>query len=132
MSRLDVGLPASKLLVRLSEQLRVQPQIVFVDVPFPCQAFDAALHLRMQDTRLPKCVMFGELAGAAGCVGAQEKEWIRCILLDGLRACDIKDGQWTTAAQDEGEWRKTTNQGAGLSWRNRLLQRKSELDYSMW
>ena len=31
---------------------------------------------RMEDTRLPKCVMFGELVGGAGCVGGQEKEWI--------------------------------------------------------
>ena len=29
---------------------------------------------RMEDTRLPKCVMFGELVGGAGCVGGQEKE----------------------------------------------------------
>ena len=30
---------------------------------------------RMEDTRLPKCVMFGEMLGAAGaCVGGQGKE----------------------------------------------------------
>ena len=28
---------------------------------------------RMDDTRLPKCVMFGEMVGGAGCVGDQEK-----------------------------------------------------------
>ena len=28
---------------------------------------------RMEDTRLPKCVVFGELVGGAGCVGGQEK-----------------------------------------------------------
>ena len=28
------------------------------------------------DTRLPKCVMCGELVGGAGCVGGQEKEWM--------------------------------------------------------
>ena len=27
----------------------------------------------MEDTRLPKCVMFVEMAGGAGCVGGQEK-----------------------------------------------------------
>ena len=31
---------------------------------------------RMEDTRLPKCVMFGEMVGGAGCVGGQEKEWM--------------------------------------------------------
>ena len=30
----------------------------------------------MEDTRLPKCVMFGELVGGAGCVGGgQENSW---------------------------------------------------------
>ena len=28
---------------------------------------------RIEDTRLPKCVMFGELVGGAGCAGDQEK-----------------------------------------------------------
>ena len=29
---------------------------------------------RMEDTRLSKCVMFGEMVGGAGCVGGQGKE----------------------------------------------------------
>ena len=33
----------------------------------------AGLVTRMEDTRLPKCVMFGELVGGAGCVVGQEK-----------------------------------------------------------
>ena len=37
---------------------------------------------RMEDTRLPKCVMFGEMVGGAGCVGGQEKEWMGCFLND--------------------------------------------------
>ena len=56
----------------------------------------------MEDTRLSKCAMFGEMTGGAGCVGGQEKEWTVCFL-DDLRAFDINAGQWTTAAQDEGE-----------------------------
>ena len=28
---------------------------------------------RMEDTRVPKCVMFGEIMEGAGCVGLQEK-----------------------------------------------------------
>ena len=43
---------------------------------------------RMEDTRLPKCVMFGEMVGGAGCVGGQEKEWMGCFL-DDLRAFGI-------------------------------------------
>ena len=59
----------------------------------------------MEDTRLPKCVMFGEM------VGGQEKEWMGRFL-DDLRAFGINADQWTTAAQDEGEWRRTAEQGA--------------------
>ena len=60
----------------------------------------------MEDTRLPKCVMFGELVGGAGCVGGQEKEWMGCFL-DDLKAFGINADQWTTAAQDEGGWGRT-------------------------
>ena len=65
----------------------------------------------MEDTRLPKCVMFVELVGGASCVGGQEKEWMGCFL-DDLIAFGINADQWTTAAKDEGEWRKTAKQGA--------------------
>ena len=49
--------------------------------------------------------------GGADCVGCQEKEWMECFL-DDLGAFGINADQWTTAAQDEGEWRKTAEQGA--------------------
>ena len=65
---------------------------------------------RLEDTRLPKCVMFGEMVGGAGCVGGQEKEWMMCFL-DDLRAFGINADQWTTAARNEGEWRRTAEQG---------------------
>ena len=48
-------------------------------------------------------------AWAAG-VG-QENERIECFL-DDLRAFGINADQWTTAAQEKGEWRKTAEQGA--------------------
>ena len=49
--------------------------------------------------------------GGAGCVGVQEKEWMRCFL-DDLRAFGVNADQWTTAAQDEAEWRRTAEQRA--------------------
>ena len=67
---------------------------------------------RMEDMKLPKCVMVGEMVRGAGCVGGQEKEWMGSFL-DDLRAFGINADQWTTAAQDEGEWRRTAEQGAG-------------------
>ena len=66
---------------------------------------------RMEETRLPKCVMFGEMVRRAGCVGGQEKEGMGC-LLDDLGAFGINADQWTTAARDDREWRRTAEQGA--------------------
>ena len=60
----------------------------------------------MEDTTLPEFVMFREMVEGAGCVGCQEKEWMRCFL-DDLRAFGIHADQWTNAAQDEGEWHRT-------------------------
>ena len=57
----------------------------------------------MEDTRLPKYVMFGEMKEGAGGAGGADKKRTGC-LLDGLRAFDIDANRWTTAAQDEGEW----------------------------
>ena len=51
------------------------------------------------------------MVGGAGCVGGQEKEWMGCFL-DDLRVFGINADQWTTAAQDEGEWHRTAEQGA--------------------
>ena len=68
--------------------------------------------------------------GGAGCVGGQEKKWMGC-LLDDLRDFDINADQWTTAAQDEGEWRKTAEQGASVSPRNVSLLRILGLDYGI-
>ena len=56
---------------------------------------------RMEDTRLPKSVMFGELVGGVGCVGDQEKVGMG-RLLDDLRAFGSNADLWTAAAQDEG------------------------------
>ena len=51
------------------------------------------------------------IGGGRGLWGGQEKEWVGCFL-DDLRAFGIDDDQWTTAARDEGEWRRTAEQGA--------------------
>ena len=61
---------------------------------------------RMEDTRLPNCVMFGDLVGGASCVGGQGKKWMGWFL-DDLRASGINADLWTIAALDEGEWRRT-------------------------
>ena len=80
---------------------------------------------RMEDTRLPKCVMFGEMVGGAGCVGGQEKEWMGC-LLDNLRAFGVNADEWTTAAQGKGEWRRTAAQGAEHFMAKRIVAEKTK------
>ena len=49
--------------------------------------------------------------GGRSLCGDQKKEWMGCFL-DDLRAFGINTDQWTTTAQDEGEWRRTAEQGA--------------------
>ena len=66
---------------------------------------------RMEDTRLPKCVIFRELVGRADCVGGQENEWMGCLPND-PRAFGINADLWMTAAYNEEELRKTVEQGA--------------------
>ena len=51
------------------------------------------------------------IGGGRGLCGGPGKEWMGCFL-DDLKAFGINGDQWTTAAQDEGEWLKTTEQGA--------------------
>ena len=75
---------------------------------------------RMEDTRLPKCVMFRVLVGGAGCVGGEEKESMGCFL-DDLKAFGINADQWTTAARDEGEWGRMRDKRWNISWRHGSL-----------
>ena len=49
--------------------------------------------------------------GGHGLHEGPKKKWMRCPL-DDLRAFGINADQWTTAAQDQGEWGKTAGQGA--------------------
>ena len=86
----------------------------------------------MEDTRLPKCVIFGEMVGGAGCVGGQEKEWMGCFLVD-LRSFGISADQRNTAAQDERECRRTAEQGAERSMVKWIAAEKARvgLDYGM-
>ena len=68
--------------------------------------------------------------GGRGCVRGQEKEWMGCFL-DDLRAFGINADQWTTAAQDEGEWRRTPEQRAEYFMAKWIFAEKTRLDYGM-
>ena len=60
----------------------------------------------------------------------KKEEWMGCFL-DDLRAFGINADQWTTAAQDEGEQRRTAEEAAGYFKANGSLQRKPGLDHGM-
>ena len=51
------------------------------------------------------------VCAAFGLTISEVETEIMCFL-DDLRAFGINADQWTTAAQDEGEWRRTAEQGA--------------------
>ena len=72
---------------------------------------------RMEDTKLPKCMVFGEPFGGAGCEKGQKKKRIRC-LLDDLRYFGINTDQWITAAQDEWNGARRRNKGQKVSCRS--------------
>ena len=91
--------------------------------------FVAGFVARMEDTRLPKCVMLGEMMEGAGYVGGQEKDWMGCFL-DDLRAFGINaDVRLQPRTRANGAGRR--NKGLNVSWRNGSLQRKPGLDYGM-
>ena len=70
------------------------------------------------------------IGGRRRLCGGQEKECMRCFL-DDLRAFGINADQWTTVAQDQGEWCRTTEQGVEHFMAKLSLQRKAGLDYGM-
>ena len=50
----------------------------------------------------------------------------RGCFLEDLRAFGINADQWTTAAQDEGEWRRTAEQGAKLFMAKWIVAEKNK------
>ena len=86
---------------------------------------------RMEDTRLPKCVMFGELVGSVACVGGEEKEWMGCFLDDLSELSVSTPTSGRLQSRTAGNVAGRRNKGRNISWRNGSLQRKPGLDYGM-
>ena len=85
---------------------------------------------RMNDTRLPKCVIFGEIVEGAGCAGGQEKSgWgVSWTTLE-LSASTPTSGRQQPRTRRNGAERQSKSRN--ISWRNRSLQRKPRSDYGM-
>ena len=59
---------------------------------------------RMDDGRLPKKVLFGDIVGNGEVRrGNPGKKWYSCFQED-LELVDIKIGQWTVKAKDRNSW----------------------------
>ena len=85
---------------------------------------------RMEDTRLPKCVMFGEMVGGTGCVGARKNSgWGVSWTTSELSASTPTSGRLQPRTRENGAERQ--NKGRNTSWQNRSLQRKPGMDYGM-
>ena len=70
--------------------------------------FLAGFVVRLEDTRLPKCVMFGELVGRG--VGRKKSGWgVSCMTFE-LSVSTPTSGR--LQPRTRGEWRKTAEQGA--------------------
>ena len=61
---------------------------------------------RMEDHRLPKQILYGELASGLRSRGAPKKRF-KDILKTSLKACQICPQQWSFLAKDRNEWRHT-------------------------
>ena len=66
---------------------------------------------RMEDHRLPKIILYGELSSGLRNRGAPKKRY-KDNLKKSLGACNISHLEWTTLAEDRGAWRRTRNKAA--------------------
>ena len=81
---------------------------------------------RMEDTRLPKCEMLGELVGARSAWGGGGKR------VDGVspgRPQSFRHHRRRLQPRTRGNGTGRRNKGRNVSWRNRSLQRKPGLGY---
>ena len=83
---------------------------------------------RMQDHRLPKIAMNGELSSGQRDRGAPKKRYKDC-LKKSLRSCEIDHRQLADLAADRIAWRQKINQGVTIfeNSRTALLKEKREL-----
>ena len=71
---------------------------------------------RMEDTRLTKCVMFGEMVGGVGCVEGQGKKWMRCFLDDLRVFVSTPTSGRRQPSRTRGNGAGRRNKGWNISW----------------
>ena len=76
----------------------------------------------MEDTRLPKQVLYGELANGSRKRGGQTKRFKAQVKSD-LGAVGICANEWTVIAENRSEWRTAVRKGVQL-FEEALVERK--------
>ena len=101
-----------------------------IEAALPRRRILFAGFVAMENTRLPKCVMFGESVGGAGYMRGQEKEWMGVSwTASELSASTPTSGQLQPGARGNGAGR--WNERQKVLRRNGSLQRNPGLDYCM-
>ncbi|RVE73868.1 hypothetical protein OJAV_G00035550 [Oryzias javanicus] len=81
---------------------------------------------RMEDHRLPKITLYGELASAQRDRGAPKKRF-KDSLKKSLGACNIDHRQWSTLAKDRDTWRQNIKDAVSFfeeKWRTSLKDKR--------
>ncbi|CAB1121509.1 unnamed protein product [Ectocarpus sp. CCAP 1310/34] len=85
----------------------------------------AGFNMRMEDTRLPKRMLLGAMAGGVGYRGGQESDWVSRLGED-LVAFNMGDekegGKWKVSAKDPEVWYNKVEDGA--AWLMRKWHRQ--------
>ena len=58
---------------------------------------------RMDDSRIPKRVLFGEVVGGKQGPGRPKANWMNCVEKD-CQKCNIPSGQWQALSKDRTKW----------------------------
>ena len=81
--------------------------------------------VRMQDTRLPKKIFFGELTSGKRSRGGQRKRF-KDTLKVSLKSFNVDLEQWETLAQERDTWRSIIVDGAVTSESNRIKEAETK------
>jgi len=76
---------------------------------------------RMQDTRLPMQLLYGELSSGKRSTGGQRKRF-KDSLKASLKTLDINTDSWENLAQDRSFWRAATTKGSKKAEETRLSE----------
>ena len=77
--------------------------------------------VRMEDSRIPKSLFYGELVDGHRSRGGQHKRY-KDVLKSSLKACNIPTGTWERQALSRTEWRATCRDGVEVFEGHRINQ----------